>query len=181
MKCSNIPTMAELIAFLMHILEIHSLNAQLQAKCVWVGGHCMAVQRGVGQFGAHMICYCMIWCGETWGAAAWAQKLLNSYLCPMGFAEAWKWCRSIAKSPQTGAEWWVPWHPAPHEQPTPHGSNNPGLCQGLSWQCLGSVSLGRCSSAGAHADLREAANAEGEHQILSQSLTLCPTQGSAVR
>lgn len=95
----NAPTsLSWLIAFLVYLLDIHWLSTQLQAKCLWVSDHCMTLQSGLGLLGACKEWYCMMWCGEAWGAAGLAQKLLPSYPWLVGVAEHWKCCRSMAKA-----------------------------------------------------------------------------------
>lgn len=102
MKCSNIPTMAELIALLMHMLEIHWLNAQLQAKCLWASGCCTALWRGVGWFGAHMEWYCMVLRGMRGCRVRPEAAPLLPTSC--GFCRALEVLQKHSKSPQTGAE-----------------------------------------------------------------------------
>lgn len=168
MKCSNIPIMAELIALLMHMLEIHWLNAQLQAKwplhgtvawgwVVWssYGMVLHGVERYEGLQGEARSCSPLthiLWALQNTGSAAEAQQKPTDG-------------SRVVSGPGTQ-------HPTNNQHLMAAITQERLLCQGLS--SLDSFSPGRCRSAGAHTDLRDAENAEGEHQILPQSLTLCP-------
>ena len=61
---SNVPTPAELLPFLMLVLQLSLVSAILRAKRLRVGDRCTALHRGVGWRG-------MGWGGVAWGGVTW--------------------------------------------------------------------------------------------------------------
>ena len=90
---SNVPTPAELLPFLMLVLQLGLVSAILRAKRLRVGDRCTALHRGVGWRGMAwdgVVWHGVVSHGVAWGAAAWGWELLPSHPDSAGPQRWWK-------------------------------------------------------------------------------------------
>lgn len=88
---SNVPTPAELLPFLMLVLQLSLVSAILRAKRLRVGDRCTALHRGIGWRG--MGWGGVAWGGVTWrgmGGCEWGRELLPSHPDLVGPQRWWK-------------------------------------------------------------------------------------------
>ena len=172
MGLSSLPPAAELLLFLMLVLQLSLLSAVLRAKRLRVGDHCTAQHCTALRHG--MAWRGVAWRGMAWGAVVWGREVLPSHPAPAGPQRWWKKSKrrtsaARAQPEKQSGEW--PRHRAPRKRPTPDGSPDPGLCRGLRGahcvSSLGSFSAGR-ERIEAHGDPGDAVSAGGDPQMLPQ-------------